>query len=699
MRLLFLILVIICVAAASDATVVYRSNTGATCGINCPKIRVWNSTTMIWGSETEIGTNTGSAIRVGRIAFSPLNQKRIIVTENNNGELDLYVSWTGSIWDHSRNITKIWNASPAVHYRGFDIAFEAATGNALIIISPLDSRTNCDLAYFSVLKNETKISNPAYTCIDDNTSAANIQYGWVSVDSNPLQNSKEITAVGEDRTGNDVNAWVWNGSAWGNRQEVTIDASSTGDFEALGVKYAADGSKAMVVAGTGTVGVVNYQYWNGTKWSAATSLGDVTSSTDDIRQILITADPASDDLMVIEVTSDGGMSSSYWNGASWANTIDIDTTIDGSVVRPASFAWNISGSKGYLAWDTDVTGTTISNKTFTAGAWGTNNTVPGYAGTGAWMKLTTNPTATDSIAIIGLRLNNAFDIGSFTISNSGTYKNLGNSSITADTTVTTFEAMNLAFIRATDNNPPSVSSTGKNASSVNTNEVICINASAVDQNGAPISQAMAQISFPNGTVTNITLSDSGCNAGAVGDDRYGGTVNVGPTTGTLTINTVFANDSFGNMGKQSPYPNLQVSIGSGGAFVETTISSTTLGFGSLDPGTLDNPATQNPIVLTNTLNSNTAVDIYLSNTNMTSGGNRIAYGNLSVSTTNNPATGKAMAGPAFINGTIANSGFIENLAIGSGKTLYFWQSIPAGQPSGAYSGTVVIHAVADGQNP
>ncbi len=135
------------------------------------------------------------------------------------------------------------------------------------------------------------------------------------------------------------------------------------------------------------------------------------------------------------------------------------------------------------------------------------------------------------------------------------------------------------------------------------------------------------------------------------------------------------------------------------AFVDTSIDKATLTFGSLDPGTTDNAASNNPVTLTNTANSNTAVDIYMNNSNMTYSSYFINATNLSVWTANSAAVSVNFTGYTYLNGSSANQGFYENLAVSTGQAFYFWHDVPAGQTAGAYTSTVRIHSVADGQAP
>jgi hypothetical protein len=144
---------------------------------------------------------------------------------------------------------------------------------------------------------------------------------------------------------------------------------------------------------------------------------------------------------------------------------------------------------------------------------------------------------------------------------------------------------------------------------------------------------------------------------------------------------------------QSPAASVTIN-----AFVDTTISPASIAFGSLDPGTTNNAATSNPTEITNTANSNTAIDIYLNGTNLVSGGDTIPVVNLNVSKTAGGAQTSLGAGPWIANST-ANTGYYENIAKGASSNFYFYVSVSAGQNSGTYGGTVTIKSVKDGQVP
>ena len=114
------------------------------------------------------------------------------------------------------------------------------------------------------------------------------------------------------------------------------------------------------------------------------------------------------------------------------------------------------------------------------------------------------------------------------------------------------------FTVTVQNVSPAVSGTFANESDVYPNSPICINASATDV-GVGVAYVWAKVTFPNGTSQNVSMSDTGCNAGGAGDGNWGVQINTGATPGNITINTTYANDTIGNLGWQSPLPQIKIS--------------------------------------------------------------------------------------------------------------------------------------------
>ncbi len=144
---------------------------------------------------------------------------------------------------------------------------------------------------------------------------------------------------------------------------------------------------------------------------------------------------------------------------------------------------------------------------------------------------------------------------------------------------------------------------------------------------------------------------------------------------------------------QTPATSATVNV-----YVDTSLSSASIAFGNLDPGTTDSAATGNPLTLTNTANSNTAIDTYLQATNLTKSGAFIGVGNLSVAKTAGGAK-TPLVSSGYLTGAGPNAGYYENTSVSGTADFYFFLSIPTGQAAGAYSGTVTMKSVADGNTP
>jgi hypothetical protein len=128
------------------------------------------------------------------------------------------------------------------------------------------------------------------------------------------------------------------------------------------------------------------------------------------------------------------------------------------------------------------------------------------------------------------------------------------------------------------------------------------------------------------------------------------------------------------------------------AFVETSISPGSIAFGSFDPGTSNNAASNNPINITVTPNTNVNVDTYASGTNLTNASSTMAIGNMSVSKTSGGAK-------TALTNSFPGTPYYSNIAPNSIEQYFFYLTVPAGQASGDYTSTITIKTVQTGVAP
>jgi hypothetical protein len=263
-------------AFGSDAMIAYYSTTAS--GGNFPKIRVWSSAgSGSWGTEVEL-SSAGSPVREAVIKSSPVSTKKVLVTESDDGFLDGYVCLancgSAGSWTLSADIGQIWGAfPPGESFVGFDVEFETATGAAMLVYNLQGGSSVQDLAYKTLAPGATSFPGSPSGYVD---LGGDLSMTWVELDRKPVATSEELILAAYATTNNQTYAKVWNGSAWVSETTLLVDTPNGIGREKLAVRYAADGSKGMVLAAdndsAGTP-VMRSKYWNGTSWTTATPMG------------------------------------------------------------------------------------------------------------------------------------------------------------------------------------------------------------------------------------------------------------------------------------------------------------------------------------------------------------------------------------------------------------------------------------------
>jgi len=116
--------------------------------------------------------------------------------------------------------------------RGFDIVYEEASGDAVLVYGVKSSDTAQDLAY----RVWDGTSWTAEQYIDDTDESSDVHAWWVSLVADPVGGSDEIALLYVDEKQSDVVSMIWDGSSWGNYYELT-DAISDKNREAIAIAY------------------------------------------------------------------------------------------------------------------------------------------------------------------------------------------------------------------------------------------------------------------------------------------------------------------------------------------------------------------------------------------------------------------------------------------------------------------------------
>jgi len=419
----------------TEAQIGYRSSTG-TNTVNSPKTRTWDGSA--WGSETEQST-AGSPIRAVRMAWSPTTaSERIVVSLSDDGWLDAYVCSPSCTV--TNNIGQVWSAAPSNAAIPFDVAYESASGEALLAYGVLSINTARDIAY------KTYISGAwsAEQYLDDAGEATDIQYSQIKLASK--RDSNQIGLVGGDGSNNHVNAWLWDGSAFGSLTEVTASGNAA-DQDNIGIAWESNSGHLLAVAGSGS-SVVSREFTTG--WGAASSF---QCSQTGVASLSLKSNPLSTSNDMVLATGDviTDVNTCYWSGSGWTDWIIHTFTGNSATTRAYDFAWEDSGSKGLLVWGESVAAQ-INYRTFTApNTWSAISSDFMGTFTHPWIQLRTNTLfASGSTKILGAVLEStANDLGAIKWDGT-TLTVIGTSTFTADTGTSAYESFELEFRETAD---------------------------------------------------------------------------------------------------------------------------------------------------------------------------------------------------------------------------------------------------------
>ncbi|MCJ7760066.1 hypothetical protein MUP59_02865, partial [Candidatus Bathyarchaeota archaeon] len=277
-------------ANKTDAFIAYRSNTG-TDGLSSPKSRSWDGDKALWSEESEM-PNAGNSVLFATVAYCPIQQRsfeKIVVTLSEEGYLDAYV-YDGSSWVTTNNLGQVWMSQPTLATRPYDVAYEAVSGEALLVYETVVGGGTKDLAY-RTWSLKTGWSQEKY--YDDSDHASKITVTYVDLTSVP--NSDNIGVAYIDGSNNDANAMIWDSSAFSNVLELTGSISIATE-ECISISPETSGA-IVAVAGEG-----EFIKWSRftTTWSPVATF-DINSGATSPMNWLKLAQSQNDRLMLTSV--------------------------------------------------------------------------------------------------------------------------------------------------------------------------------------------------------------------------------------------------------------------------------------------------------------------------------------------------------------------------------------------------------------
>lgn len=404
-----------------NATIVYSSKSLS--GTRYPKYRVWSNETATWSQEFEMSAPLSTNMTSVRV-FAQHNTSlasnlswvyAVILSLDKN--LSLYAS-NNSGWTWQQIAYNFGNTSEGqltnAQTTPYDIAEESNSTKIMIAYDTTVSNSTKDIAYRildgAVLGSEQYIDLTA-------AGEANLLIRTLRMASSPNISSNEIVLTTTRLVASTslTHAKVWNGVSWNNEKLIAGGTAFSGDMS--DVAYETQSFNALVVANNGT-NLIRY-----CKWTTATSLWSMCSAEDpnsnannNLINVNLYPDPSSNNITIIQLDDINDATATIWNSTNTTDWISLDANLD-FLTNVVSFAYNHSEGFGQFVYDTDGTGTTISNRSLTKGGIISGATTSSiYRGGGFTIDIKLNPSNKTNLVFMGIRQNASGSGGSGAIS-------------------------------------------------------------------------------------------------------------------------------------------------------------------------------------------------------------------------------------------------------------------------------------------
>lgn len=345
-------------------------------GSSIPRYRKWDGS----GWSTEKSANVVDASSYYMVfEASPDNREMILGTSDSSKDVNLQV-WNGSVWS---SVNEVTTKLDSYKQRGFDIAYEQISGDALAVF--MDMNINDGVPRYQVWDGSSWGTEAA----TDSTSPGAGDIWWVELASNP--NSDEIILVtGDDKS--DVRAQVWDGSSWGNPVTITNNARAT-SYQCFDVAYEEATGRAMLVWSDQSNNDLKYVIWDGGSWSSSGSIDSIYN--DPVYWIKMSADPNSNNIIMVSQDLDGWIYANTWDGSSWSNQKFIEDYVGTYSRRTVDVAFEQLSGNGIVAWGDN--GQVPKYMVWDGSSWGTELSASNIGASPRWVQLSSNPLSDEII--------------------------------------------------------------------------------------------------------------------------------------------------------------------------------------------------------------------------------------------------------------------------------------------------------------
>jgi hypothetical protein len=299
--------------------------------LTAPRYRLW--TGAAWDIE-QSANDVGGVTNMVVLRSARTRDEKILGVLDKSGDINVQV-WDGGTWGTALEVTTV---VADYDYRGFDIAYEDSSGDAIIVY-----QNNVDDPLYRVW-NGTSWSDAA--TLDLPTAGIPV---WIRMASKP--GSDEIIVATLDK-GLNVTAAVWGGSAWGNSINLEGAAESY-EYNGIAIAYESISGDAMVAwsRGTDTSGGPRYRFWDGSAWGAEATAPE---TGDEQLFIELGSDPLSDKIVMgaIDTSNIPSIDINVWNGtaSAWGGNTEAVSQTMRNKLKPADVGFESTSGEAMAVY-------------------------------------------------------------------------------------------------------------------------------------------------------------------------------------------------------------------------------------------------------------------------------------------------------------------------------------------------------------
>ncbi|MBI5002445.1 hypothetical protein HZC31_03610 [Candidatus Woesearchaeota archaeon] len=327
--------------AAVDGIVVYQEAV-----VQTPLYRIWNDSNKNFSEERTNTNAVGGLINFVVLKANHERDEMILGTEDQQADVNI------QIINQTKNFTNLLEVSTSVDItstRGFDIAYEDISGDALIVY---ENSGTVDAVFGYRIWNGTGYSSEV-NITTPMLAGTGSPLRWVSL--YPKRSSDDIMVLLHNNAG-DLYAVLWNGSDFELNSGVNLSiTTTTAVSEHFAFAWETASGDGLALYGTGTA-VVRRNYTSATKtWGAEES----ESVGNGIDHLTVCSHPTNDYVGIIFVDGGADLNVRIWNGSrilsnsptedgtvetGGANNINIDCVWNGTNGNVAIFGFTDSNS-------------------------------------------------------------------------------------------------------------------------------------------------------------------------------------------------------------------------------------------------------------------------------------------------------------------------------------------------------------------